>query len=267
MQIKPYNIYVLLGILLILFLSSFSSNRTRIHWELVWMENFDEDSLNMETWSFMNRGKDDSRKFHSSSNQCYDLKNGKLTIRGIKNSNLKTDSACYLTGGITTESKKSFSAPGRIEIKAKIGSAKGAWPAFWLLPYKYDKGWPADGEIDIMEHLNYDDFVFQTVHSSYTKQNNNALPQQFVKAKIKPNKYNIYRVDIVEDYVRFYVNGKETLTYPRIDTLMTKGEFPFYRDWFLMLDMQLGGNWVGSIDSCDMPVEVVIDWVKYYQPQ
>lgn len=267
MQIRTYNRYVFLGALLILFLSSFNTKRDSIHWELVWMENFDGTKLDSTTWSLMKRGKDESRKFHSSSTQCYNLKNGKLILRGIKNSNLETDSASYLTGGITTEGLKPFSAPGRIEIRAKIGSAKGAWPAFWLLPYKYDKGWPEDGEIDIMEHLNYDNFVFQTVHSSYTKSNTNAQPQRFVRAKIKRNKYNIYRVDILEDYIRFYVNEKETLTYPRIDSLTKKGEFPYFRDWFLMLDMQLGGNWVGNIDPCDIPVEISIDWVKYYRPK
>ncbi len=63
----------------------------------------------------------------------------------------------------------------------------------------------------------------------------------------------------------FSVNGTETLTYPRVEKDSLKGQFPFFRDWYLMLDMQLGGSWVGKLDPADLPVEMEIDWVKYYR--
>lgn len=235
-----------------------------IQWDLVWIEDFKTDTLDTSIWSYMQRGKGDSWKYHSSNPKCYTLKNGKLVIKGIKNSDKGKDTATYLTGGITTKGKKPF-AYGRIEIRAKLGSAKGAWPAFWLLPYQKENGWPADGEIDIMEHLNYDKFVYQTVHSAYTKADPNAKPKRFVKSPIIPDKYNIYRVDIFPDKVEFYVNDCKTLSYPKIDTLANEGQFPFAREWYLMLDMQLGGKWVGPIDPDDIPVQMEIDWIKYYQ--
>lgn len=260
----------LIFVLVIIFGSTMllSSKRTSKEqndsWRLIWMESFNTQTLDTNIWKYMARGRDDSRKYHSSNPKCYEIKNSKLIIKGIKNSDQKSDTARYLTGGITTEGKKAFS-PGRIEIKAKLESAKGAWPAFWLLPFKKENGWPADGEIDIMEHLNYDKFVYQTVHSSYTKSNHNSIPLRSVKAEIKPNKFNIYRVDILAEEVNFYVNGKMTLSYPKVDSLLSKGEFPYYREWFLMLDMQLGGSWVGTLDSEDLPINMEIDWIKYYQ--
>ena len=233
-------------------------------WSLIWKDDFDEDSLDMNVWGYMKRRSDESRKYHSSNPACYELRDGKLIIKGIKNPDLSTDTAQYLTGAITTEGKKAFSPPARIEIKAKIGNAQGAWPAFWMLPFKKEKGWPSDGEIDIMEHLNFDNFVYQTVHSEYTTQNRDAKPQRSIKTEIKSHDFNIYRVDILPDCISFFVNGKETLTYPKIDSLLNRGEFPFFKDWYLMLDMQLGGSWVGCINSNEIPVQMEIDWVKYY---
>lgn len=242
------------------------STKEQYEWELIWEEDFNSDSLDTNVWGYMKRGRDDSRKYHSSNMECYEFKGDRLIIKGIKNPDLTTDTAQYLTGGITTQGKKAFTPPCRIEIKAKLGEAQGAWPAFWMLPFKSENGWPSDGEIDIMEHLNFDDFVYQTVHSSYTKADRNARPQKSVKAHIDNNSFNIYGVDIFTDKLVFYVNRKKTFSYPKVDSLLYKGEFPFNRDWYLMIDMQLGGSWVGKINSDDIPVEMEIDWVKYYRP-
>ena len=58
-----------------------------------------------------------------------------------------------------------------------------------------------------------------------------------------------------------YIDGTATLTYPKIDA---QDQFPYYRDWDLRIDMQLGGSWVGAVQSYSLPVEMEVDWVKYY---
>ena len=62
----------------------------------------------------------------------------------------------------------------------------------------------------------------------------------------------------------FNINGKRTLNYPRIETDL-EGQFPFDRSYYLMLDMQLGGDWVGEVNPADLPVEMYIDWVRFYE--
>ena len=255
-------------ILIILLLSTISFNFSKAvdradKWELVWMDDFDGTELDTTIWDYMKRGRDDSRKYHSSNPNCYELKNSAIILKGIVNTDHQSDTAKYFTGGITTEGKKAF-PPGRIEIKAKIGFAQGAWPAFWMLPYKTDKGWPADGEIDIMEHLNFDKYVYQTIHSSYTKSKHNNTPLNFTKSPLVIDDYNIYRVDILKDRIDFYINENLTLSYPKIDKYGYE-QYPYYKDWFLMLDMQLGGKWVGALNPLELPVEMEIDWVKYYR--
>lgn len=263
---NPNKLFI---ILIILLLSEISLNSSKAvnntnKWELVWIDDFDGTELDTTVWDYMKRGRDDSRKYHSSNPNCYELKNGKLILKGIINADLHSDTAKYLTGGISTEGKKIFS-PGRIEIKAKIGFAQGAWPAFWMLPYNIDKGWPADGEIDIMEHLNFDNYVYQTIHSSYTKSRHKTAPLNFIKSPLKIDDYNIYRVDILKDRIDFYVNGNLTFSYPNISDKYGYEQYPYFKDWYLMLDMQLGGKWAGSINPLDLPVEMEIDWVKYYR--
>ena len=57
---------------------------------------------------------------------------------------------------------------------------------------------------------------------------------------------------------------RHTYTYPRIDT-DKEGQFPFYQPYYLLIDMQLGGSWVGAVDPKELPVEMWVDWVKYYE--
>jgi len=63
----------------------------------------------------------------------------------------------------------------------------------------------------------------------------------------------------------FFINGQKTFTYPRIQT-DKEGQFPFSEHrYYLLLDMQLGGSWVGKVNPDDLPVEMEIDWVRFYE--
>lgn len=59
-------------------------------------------------------------------------------------------------------------------------------------------------------------------------------------------------------------NGVRDFVYPRIET-EKEGQFPFSIPQYLLIDMQLGGSWVGEVDAADLPVEMEIDWVRHYQ--
>ena len=94
---------------------------------LSWEENFN--SLDDTKWSKIPRGTADWQKHMSDLDKLYAIRDGKLVLRGIKNTMLPSDPAEYLTGGIYTKDKVAFGL-GRIEIRAKLNAAKGAWPAF-----------------------------------------------------------------------------------------------------------------------------------------
>ena len=81
-----------------------------------------------------------------------------------------------------------------------------------------------------------------------------------------PDEYNIYSVDIYPDSLVFAINHDYTFTYPRIST-DKEGQYPFYQPYYLLIDMQLGGSWVGGVDPKDLPVEMLVDWVRYYEKE
>lgn len=234
-------------------------------WRLEWEENFDGEDFDPKRWSKIPRGGADWARHMSGFSGCYQVIDGKMVLRGLRNEDLSKDKSPYLTGGIYTKGKVNFS-DGRVEIRAKLGKAKGAWPAFWMLPSD-NSPWPRGGEIDIMEHLNGDNFVHQTIHSSYTinlKMIKN--PPSSSRTKINTDDYNVYAVELNKDNITFFVNDKKTFVYPRVET-DKEGQFPFNREFYLLLDMQLGGKWVGEINPDDLPVEMQIDWIRFYKKE
>lgn len=255
--------YLFMCALLFGMVSCSTQDDSRKEWKLVWEENFDGNSFDTAVWSKIPRGGSDWNRHMSHYDSLYAVKGGNLILRGMENNVLPNDTAPYITGGLFTKDKKTFGL-GRLEIRAKLNGAIGAWPAFWMLPEKAQ--WPTGGEIDIMERLNYDDIAYQTVHSTYThhlgiKDN----PVQSSAGKINPDDYNIYAVEKYADSLVFYINDQRTYAYPKIET-KEKGQYPFTdEEFYLLIDMQLGGSWVGKVDVTTLPVEMYIDWVRFYE--
>lgn len=234
-------------------------------WELVWEEEFESSTLDTTVWSRIPRGRADWQNTLTDDDRCYALRDGRLVLRGMVNPDREADTAACWTGGVWTKGKHAFEG-GRVEIRARFGSARGAWPAIWMIPFD-DKAhpYPTGGEIDIMEHLNHDSIVYQTVHSHYTLNLGGAdYPNRFTQAPIDPDAFNVYGVEFATDSLFFSVNGQRTFAYPRLDPPV-EAQFPFHIGYQLLLDMQLGGSWVGEVDPAELPVEMEIDWVRHYK--
>lgn len=257
------NLLFISSLLFCWMLVSCKTTRVFSDWSLVWEENFNQkQTFDPQVWSKIPRGKADWNNYMTDFDSCYDMRKGKLILRGIVNHTQRQDTASYLTGGVYTKGKKTFSN-GRIEICAKLNAAKGAWPAIWMLP-EHAK-WPSGGEIDVMERLNYDSIVYQTVHSHYTYTLGiKDHPKSHSTGAIRPDQYNVYAVEMYPDSLSFYVNDVHTFTYPHIQT-KEEGQFPYNQPFYLLIDMQLGGSWVGAVDPEDLPVEMEVDWVRFYQ--
>ena len=237
-------------------------DRDASRWRLVWEDDFDG-AIDTASWSKIPRWHPEWARKMSDDPRCYDLRDGNLVLRAIANDD-PADSAAYLTGGLYTKHKRAFHG-GRLEIRARLHGAKGAWPAIWLKPFEEERfPWPTGGEIDIMERLNYDTIAYQTVHSHYTHTLGlGDCPPHGATGAIRPDDYNVYGVDMWPDSLVFRINGRRTFAYPRIET-DREGQYPFDKPYYLLVDMQLGGSWVGAIDPADVPVEMEVDWVRYY---
>ncbi|MCG2461961.1 glycoside hydrolase family 16 protein [Flavobacteriaceae bacterium F89] len=234
-------------------------------WELIWEDNFTKKKLDKTKWNVIERNSADWGNYMSDKKELIRIKDGMLYLRGIENKNRKKDTVPYLTGGINTKGKFSYQY-GKIEIRAQLEQAQGAWPAMWMLADKPKYGaYPRNGEIDLMEHLNFEDKIYQTVHSYYTlKLKQDTIPPHYATAKADTREFNIYGMEWYPDKLVFTLNGEETFTYPRLSNV-DPTQWPFDQPFYIMIDMQLGGQWVGKVDSNDLPVQMIIDWVKVYK--
>lgn len=233
-------------------------------WKLMWSDEFNSDTtFNTLNWSKVTRAHPDWQNYMSDYDSLYAIKEGNLILRGIQNTILENDTAKYLTGGLWSKDKQLFDY-GRIEVRAKLDEGKGVWPAIWMIPQ--NNNWPYTGEIDIMEHLNNDTIVYQTVHSAYTYNlGMTNTPKAGYTHAYKNKEYNTYAIEKYPDSICFFVNDVHTFTYPKIETDI-EGQFPFNdQPFYIILSMQLGGSWVGAVNPEDVPVEMWVDWVRYYQ--
>jgi beta-glucanase (GH16 family) len=239
--------------------------REKTKWKLVWKDDFNGTAIDTSKWSKADQGKSDWNKHMSNNAGCYAFADGKLFLRGIKNPDTTKDARPYLTGGIWSKAKFAFQY-GRIEIRAKLECAQGAWPAMWMLAAKDKYGpYPRNGEIDIMEHLNFDSIIYQTTHSYYTlelKQDKN--PPHYSTAKMIVNDFNVFGLEWYPDKLVFTLNGVQTFTYPR-KLNVDSSQWPYDQPFYILIDQQLGGNWVGKINPAHLPVQMIVDWVKVYQ--
>lgn len=233
---------------------------------LVWHDEFDGDALDKSVWSKIWRGRANWMIHMSSNERLYALEDGDLVLRGMVNDFLPKDTADFLTGGVWSRNRKAFGF-GRVEVRAKFDVAYGFWPAIWMMPQVNQSiDWPYGGEIDIMEHFRDNPYVNNTVHSHYTyhlgKRNR---PSHVAYPKYNEGEYNTYGMERFHDSLVFFVNGKRTLNYPRYRKGVD-GQFPFdLQDYYLILDAQLGRDRSPYIDTAKLPVELRIDYVRYYE--
>ena len=229
-------------------------------WKLVWEENFNGPQIDENTWTRVPKGGSDWNDMMSLREDLAFIENGELVLMGKVGG--ENDPTPFVTGGVSSKGKKSF-REARIEIRAKFNCVNGFWPALWLMP---DTNLPAPeyAEIDIMEHLNADDFAYQTVHSRYTLDGGSEPPKS-AQGAIDKDGWNIYAAEIYKDSLCLYTNGIKTFTYPRLEGVAHQFPWPDYPFYFI-LSNQLGGGWVGPVDAPEqLPSELRIDWIKVYE--
>ena len=182
---KPYDIsdgYI--------FVQTEDRRNDSIQWELVWEDQFDKGALDTSKWSkiglytserllsnfpeaktnrnaWKNIVNSWSSYMSSTNPEAVKFDEGNILLRGVLNKDTTGwDNRPYHTGGIWTYNKLAFQY-GKIEVKARLDPAYGAWPAIWMIPQKKVYPDQHNGEIDIIERLNHDDFVYQTIHSHW----------------------------------------------------------------------------------------------------
>lgn len=152
---------------------------------------------------------------------------------------------------------------GHAEISAKITRGQGMWPAFWMLGTDIgDVGWPACGEIDVMENVgNEPDTVHGTVHGpGYSGGEGVGAGYRLPDGGDFADDFHTYAVDWSPNKITWSVDGEEYQTLTPEDV---GGEWVFDHDFYLILNVAVGGDWPGSPDEgTEFPQEMVVDHVR-----
>lgn len=249
-------------------------------WQLVWEDDFKSNSLDTSVWSRIGlfetpKWKVPVEKWREVEN-CFryitatddrvvQFDEDNIMLRGIINpDSLTGDPRPYLTGGIYSWNKFAFQY-GRIEIRAKLDQAYGMWPAIWMLSEKDIYPNQHNGEMDIMEKLNHDDFAYQTTHNHYTITLKQTEPKKSTTAKIDTTGYNVYSVSWYPDKLVYAINGVKSYEYPKVPGAGTY-QWPFDQPFYLLIDQQMEHEWPGPISHPEeLPISMTVDWVRLYQ--
>lgn len=235
-------------------------------WKLVWSEEFDKAGQPDPTvWSREEgylRNKE-AQYYTADRPENARVENGKLVIEARSDN---WEGKPITSASVLTRGKKTF-LYGRIEVRAKIPTGRGTWPAIWLLGEDVKKvGWPACGEIDIMENVGFDPAkIHGNVHCAaynHMKKNNkgNTLP-----ADAPWEGFHTYAIEWYQDRIEFFYDDTRYFVYKKESD--DPAAWPFAKPEYLILNFAVGGAWGGSkgIDEKLLPQRFEIDYVRYYQ--
>ena len=173
--------------------------------------------------------------------------------------------AQYTSASLTTRGKGSWTY-GRIEVRAKLPKGRGTWPAIWMLGAERAAGWPACGEIDIMEEVGYEPGVVQAhIHTAKYNHLKNTSKGERITIADASEAFHVYAVQWDKEQMDFYVDNKKYFTYRNEGS--GSGAWPFDKDQYLILNLAIGGSWGGAkgIDDSIFPQRFYIDYVRVYQ--
>lgn len=233
-------------------------------WELVWSDEFEySGSPDPEYWDYeIGHIRNRELQYYSDQLQNVRVEDGKCIIVARLEAEDSITSA-----SINTRDKVDF-LYGRVEIRARIPSALGTWPAIWMMgTNRSELGWPACGEIDIMEHVGYDpDRIHANIH---TKAYNHVLGTSKgnrIEVKDPWADFHIFAVEWYEDHMDFFFDDSLYFSFQN-DGASNHDTWPFDKPHYLLLNLAYGGSWGGQqgVDTTLLPQQYEIDYVRFYK--
>lgn len=156
---------------------------------------------------------------------------------------------------------------GYFEAAIWLPKGKGTWPAFWMMPDDQSKGWPACGEIDIMEEVGVDaDITSSSIHCESYNHVKNTQKTASRKIAGAEDEYHVYALEWTEDYIKTYVDGVLLLEFKN-DKAGRENTWPFNKKFYLTLNLAWGGDWGGyaGVDESALPCTMKVDYVRVYK--
>ena len=236
----------------------------------LWNDEFDGDTIDNSKWTYdigtgsSGWGNNEWEYYTDRKENAY-IKDGILHIRAQKED---YKGSKYTSTRMLTKGKFAFKY-GTVEARIALPTGKGIWPAFWMLGENFDTvGWPACGEIDIIEAVNSENIVYGTNHwansSEYATYGNNTGNYRDKKHEMDITQFHTYKFTWDEKYIRMFVDD---FMYHEILIENSTGDTEeFHKPFFFILNVAVAGNWPGfEVDDTQFPNEMLVDYIRVYK--
>ncbi len=227
---------------------------------LVWADEFETDGTpDAANWSYdLGAGGwgNGEVQTYTNSAENVSVSDGTLKITA------KADGDAYTSARIKTQGLQEFMY-GRIEVRAKLPQGGGTWPAIWMLGANFEMaGWPACGELDIMEAVgNNPGYVQCAVHTPSSYGNTQNMASTTVANA--SSEFHVYSMNWSADQISFLID--EEIYYTYAPENKNTDTWPFDAKQFIILNVAMGGNLGGEIDPAFTESAMEVDYVRVYQ--
>lgn len=231
----------------------------------VWADEFDQDGLPDPTrWGYdvggHGWGNQELQFYTDARRENARVEGGRLVIEARRED---WEGSRFTSARLVSKGKGDWTY-GRIEVRAKLPSGRGSWPAIWMLPTTRDRmRWPDDGEIDIMEHVGFDQGI---VHGSvHTKRYHHSIGTQKtgrVTVADASTAFHDYVIEWTPARITWLLDGREYFRFDK--TPGGRDVWPFDGPFHLVLNVAVGGSWGGQqgVDESTLPYRMEIEHVR-----
>ncbi|MBD3616814.1 MAG: glycoside hydrolase family 16 protein [Gracilimonas sp.] len=241
--------------------------------DLIWSDEFNTTgSPNSNNWTYDighgNSGWGNNEvQYYTDESKNVRIENGMLIIDALKENNEWTSAR------IKTQGLKTFKFV-TVKVRAKLPAGSGTWPAIWMLGSNITEiGWPASGEIDIMEHVGKDPgMIHSALHTPSSYGNTQNTGQMEVPDFSE--EFHVYEAVWTPGSITFKIDGESFYTYN--PSTKDADTWPFHDDFFIILNVAMGGNWgsdteyetsglKNGIDPNIDHARMIVDYVRVYK--
>merc|ERR1712137_571579 len=203
---------------------------------------------------------DNEKQFYTKRFDNLRIEDGVLKIIG-KRENFEYKK--YTSGKIQTKDMGDWGPGVRVEVRAKLPTGVGTWPAIWMMPTEWNYGgWPDSGEIDIMECVGRSPGkIFGTIHTgAYNHMRGTQKGKSFY---FDYTEWHTYALHWHEDRLEWYADGNLYNTFAP-NNVNDPAKWPFNRRFYLILNLALGGNLGGGISFGREDQVMEVDYARVY---
>lgn len=235
-------------------------------WELAWADEFDRDGApDPARWTYEHGNvRNHEKQFYTRERaENARVEKGNLILEARKDGWEGHD---VTSASLTTQDRVHI-LRGRVEVRAQLPSGRGTWPAIWMLGIDIrSKGWPACGEIDIMENVGFEPGVIHgTVHTRVNNHTKGTAKGSQTRLPGAHDGFHVYALEWFADRMDFFVDDRRYFTYRNDGG--GEGTWPFERPAYLLLNLAIGGAWGGQkgVDDAIFPQRMTVDYVRVYR--